>query len=175
MGSVTYATVLELLGSGAAEIVAVGVFWGQAGRVRLSGIETPVLSVPTTLHLEGQMDNIVYAQLLSGPGLKQARRRTDLVLAWSRQRPRRGRERAAINSFAIPDLGLHWQGDAREPAAWQLGAEFASVLAEEFPDPIAELLRYYATDLETLASQLADADYVQAGTTLMHASRNTDK
>ncbi|MGB9429047.1 MAG: hypothetical protein WCC11_04100 [Gammaproteobacteria bacterium] len=167
MGSVTYSAVLELLDSGAAQIEAVGVFWGQAGRVRLPGVNAPVLSVPTTLHLEGELDTIAYAQLLSGPGLKQAQRRADLILAWSRHRPRRGQERAAVNSFAIPDLALYWQADAREAAALQLGVEFASVLAEEFPDPVAELLRYFGTDLETLASQLAEADYLQAGTTLM--------
>ncbi|MGA9852057.1 MAG: hypothetical protein WBR15_03925 [Gammaproteobacteria bacterium] len=166
MDTVSYATVLELLSNGDADIGAVGVFWGQAARVRLPEVTEAVLSVPTTLHLEGEMDGIVYAQLLAGPGLKQAWRCADLTLAWSRHRPRRGRERAAVNSFAIPDLALYWQAEHVEPEAQQLGVEFATVLAEEFPDPMAELLRYFSTDLATLANQLAEADYLQAGTTL---------
>lgn len=48
----------------------------------------------------------------------------------------------------------------------QLGAEFASVLAEEFPDPITEILRYFSTALEALVNQMGEVDYLQAGTTL---------
>ncbi|HVC37358.1 MAG TPA: hypothetical protein VNF46_03040 [Gammaproteobacteria bacterium] len=166
MSAVTYANLLILLGSGQLEIGEVGAFWSQATRLRMPEIAAPVLSISMTLHMSGEMDHIVYAQLLAGPGLKQARRRADLNIAWSRHRPVRGREMLAINSFAIPGLGLYWQGEAHEKEARQLGAEFASVLAEEFPDPVAELLRYFSTDLDTLVSQLGEADYLQAGATL---------
>jgi len=166
MSVATYASVLMLLGSGRVEIAEVGAFWGQTTRVRLPEIATPVLSMPTTLHMAGEMDSIVYAQLLAGPGLKQVRRRADFSIAWSRHRAGRGREMLGVNSFSIPDLGLHWQGEAHEQEARQLGAEFASVLAEEFPDPITEILHYFSTDLETLVSQLGEVDYLQAGTTL---------
>ncbi len=166
MSPITYASMLMLLGSGRVEIADVGAFWGQVTRMRLPEIAAPVLSMPTTLHMAGEMDSIVYAQLLAGPGLKQARRRADLSIAWSRQRVGGGREIPGVNSFAIPDLGLHWQGETHAQEARQLGAEFASVLAEEFPDPITEILRYFSTDLETLVSQLGEADYLQAGTTL---------
>lgn len=166
MDAVTFATVLTLLDNGRAEIVGVGAFWGQAGRVRLPGVTAAVLTVPVTLHLEGALDSIVYAQLLAGPGLRQARRRADLAVAWSRGRARERRTWAGVNSFAIPDLALYWQGGTREKEAAQLAVEFAGVLAEEFPDPVAELLRYFSTDLDTLVTQLTEADYHQAGTTL---------
>lgn len=166
MNTVSFATVLTLLRSGRAEIGSVGAFWGQAGRLRLPGVAAAVLSVPTILQLEGEIDSIVYAQLLTGPGLKRARRRTDMAIAWSKRRPRHGQERAAINSFTIPDLALYWQGGSHEKEAQQLGVEFASVLGEEFPDPVTELLRHFSVDLDTLVNELAEADYFQAGTTL---------
>lgn len=158
-----------LLKSREAVISEVGIFWGQVTRTHLPEIAGVVLSLPATLHLEGALDNIAYAQLLAGPGLQEAWRRRQPMLAWSRRRSAARRERTAVSSFAIPDLALHWRGEREPPAAQRLGVEFASVLAEEFPDPVAEVLRFFNTDLASLSSQLVEADYQQAGTTLPHA------
>ena len=165
-----FAQISALLDSGEATISEVGIFWGQVTRTRLPEIAAAVLSLPATLHLEGALDNIVYAQLLAGPGLKPAWRRKELPLAWSRGRPRPGRERTALSSFTIPDLALYWHGDREPPSACRLGVEFASVLAEEFSDPVTEVLRFFNTDIATLTSQLAEADFQMAGTTLPRSS-----
>ena len=87
-----------------------GAFWGQTTRLRLPEIATPVLSTPMALHMAGEMDGIVYAQLLAGPRLKQVRRRADLSIAWSRQRAGGGREISGVNSFA----SRTWDSTGRE-------------------------------------------------------------
>jgi hypothetical protein len=166
MNHVTYADVLKLLNSGQVEISEVGALWNQVICLHLPGITAPVLSTPMTLHMCGEMDSIVYAQLLSGTGLKQAWRRADLRLAWSGRRVFHAEGLLAINSFAIPDLALYWDGEDQEKPARQLGAEFAKVLAEEYPDPVAEVLGYFDTDLETLIKLLGEVDYHRAGITL---------
>lgn len=166
MTKTNFPEVLALLNNREAVVSEVGIFWGQVARTRLPEVADAVLSLPATLHLEGALDNIVYAQLLAGPGLQQAGHHPSVTLAWSRVRPRPGRARTAVSGFAIPDLALQWRGDSQAPAARQLGVEFAGVLAEEFPDPVTEVLRFFNTDLATLVSQLAEADYQQAGTTL---------
>jgi len=171
MATGNFPEILALLDDGAAEITEVGIFWGQVARVRLPEINDVMLGLPATLHLEGALDNIVYAQLLVGPGLQQAWHCKQPSLAWSRRRPRPGGERIAVSSFAIPDLALHWHADRDEPAAYRIGVELASVLAEEFPNPLTQVLRFFDTDLVTLASQLAEADYQQAGTTLPRGSQ----
>lgn len=166
MVTLSFPEVWALLEGREAAISEVGIFWGQVTRVSLPEIADPVLSLPATLHLEGALDNIVYAQLLVGPGLQQAWRHKQLVLAWSRVRPRVKRTRTAVSNFAIPDLALHWHGQRELLAAQRLGMEFADVLTEEFPDPVTEVLRFFNTDLTTLVGQLAEVDYQQAGTTL---------
>jgi hypothetical protein len=162
----TVANLLTLFSNGELEITDVGAFWGQVTRLPLPEVAAPVLSIPTTLHMAGGVDGIVYAQLLVGPGLKQARKRAALGIAWSRRRSASGQGTFGVNSFAIPDLGLYWQCETNEADASKLATEFASVLTEEFPDPLAELLRYFSTDLDTLVSQLGEVNYLQAGTTL---------
>ncbi|MDE2197200.1 MAG: hypothetical protein KGJ56_08430 [Gammaproteobacteria bacterium] len=167
MVAFTYAVVLELLENGGAYIQDVGAFWGQATRTRLAGVTAAVLSIPVTLHLHGDIRAVVYAQLLTGPGLEDAhRRRLVLPLVWSSGRTPKGGRKSALASFAIPDLGLYWQADGADPSAPRLAAEFATVLAEEFPDPAAEVTRHFGADLEMLAKLMQEADYSNAGTTL---------
>ena len=169
MSAADFPGIWGLIKSREAVISEVGIFWGQVTRTHLPEITGVVLNLPATLHLEGALDNIAYAQLLAGPGLQEAWQRKQLMLAWSRGRSRARRTRTAVSSFAIPDLALHWRGEREPPAAQRLGVEFASVLAEEFPDPVGEVLRIFNTDLASLSSQLAEADFQQAGTTLPRA------
>lgn len=168
MNGFSYAALHQLFVEGELDVEGVGAFWGQATRVRLpQPVEGDVFSIPVTLHLAGRLEAVVYAQLLAGPGLeKLPRSKSAPTVIWSRRRWRRGAARTALGSFAIPDLGLHWQGETAEAGALALGAEFARILAEEFPDPPAELVRHFNVSAANLAAVMTEEDLLQAGTTV---------
>src|SRR5690242_13149753 len=67
---------VAMLADGRVDVDGVGAFWQQVRRARIPGARQPVVAVPVTFHLTGELRSIAYAQLLAGPGLQEARDHT---------------------------------------------------------------------------------------------------
>ncbi|HET7649863.1 MAG TPA: hypothetical protein VFL15_04085, partial [Gammaproteobacteria bacterium] len=112
----------------------------------------------------GELRSVAYAQLLLGPGLREAYGHAPQPsLVWY---PRRGRRSPlAFAEFALPVLGLFWTGVPDEPAL-KLGSRLLETLLQEIPDPEWELEQQFGTPLERVFARLAETEYLEAGTTL---------
>lgn len=142
-----------MLGSGAAQVESVGVFWTEARLNRERPPERPMVVVPTTLHLEGEVSTIVYAQLAVEPDYAEASRQQRWLAFWgiAKNRRRRG---SRILKFSLPDLHLFWQGSRDDREALLLAGYFADILAQEYPHPQAELVRHFKMDYDHLVDHL---------------------
>lgn len=160
---------VAMLSDGRVDVDGVGAFWQQVRRARIPGARQPVVAVPVTFHLTGELRSIAYAQLLAGPGLQEARDHTPQAnLVWYQ---RSGElPPLAFAEFALPVLGVFWTGTP-DASAQALGARLLEILIGEIPHPEWELEQQFGTSLERVFARLAETEYLEAGTTL----RSTQK
>lgn len=162
------AAILGMLEAGRIEVESVGAFWQQARRVHVPGGRQPVVAVPVTFHLVGEIRSVAYAQLMLGPGLSEARAASPPpYLVWY-SRPDRVPP-LAFAEFAVPTAGLFWTG-TDDPAALALGSRLLEMVVRDFPSPEWELEQQFSMPLERVFKYLAETEYREAGTTL----RSTD-
>lgn len=159
-----FTTLRAWLAEGRVDVQGVGAFWQQARRIRVPGARQPVAVVPVTFHLTGEIRSVAYAQLLVGPGLREASESPSRsALIWH---SRAGKTPPlAFSEFAMPPLNLFWSGSA-DADAQALGARLLEILAQEFPHPEWELERAFGSDLERIFVRLAETEYREAGATL---------
>lgn len=164
MKQMDFSALLAMLDEARVDVQGVGAFWQQARRARVPGGRQPVVAVPVTFHIVGELRSVAYAQLLLGPGLREAYGHAPQPsLVWY---PRRGRRSPlAFAEFALPVLGLFWTGVPDEPAL-KLGSRLLETLLQEIPDPEWELEQQFGTPLERVFARLAETEYLEAGTTL---------
>lgn len=169
MAQAEFSTLLAMLEDGRVDVESVGAFWQQARRARVPGARQPVVAVPVTFHLVGAVRSVAYAQLLTGPGLREAYNQDPrATLVWHR----RGGQLPplAFAEFALPVMGLFWTG-AADAVALTLGERLLEILAREYPHPEWELEQQFGASLERVFARLAETEYLEAGATL----RSTQK
>lgn len=169
MEQVDAAALLGMLDSERVDVESVGAFWLQARRARVPGARQPVVAVPVTFHLVGELRSVAYAQLLAGPGLQEAHVHVpQATLVWYQRNS--ALSPLAFAEFALPVLGLFWAGTP-DTAAQALGERLLEILIREIPHPEWELEQQYGVPLERVFMRLAETEYLEAGATL----RSTQK
>jgi len=159
-----YSAVLGMLEDGRIEVESVGAFWQQARRIRVPGAGQPVVAVPVTFHLVGEIRSVAYAQLLVGPGLNEARTPdSPSSLVWF-SRPNKLAP-LAFSEFTLPMAGLFWTGED-DPAALKLGSRLLEMVLQDFPNPEWELEQHFSMPLDRIFKYLAETEYREAGATL---------
>ncbi|MGH8400879.1 MAG: hypothetical protein ACRESU_07240, partial [Gammaproteobacteria bacterium] len=145
-------------------VESVGAFWQQARRARVPGARQAVVAVPVTFHLVGEIRSIAYAQLLTGPGLREAYEHDpQATLVWHLRSDKLAP--LAFAEFALPVLGLFWTG-LSDTAAQALGVRLLETLTREIPHPEWELEQQFGVSLERVFTHLAETEYLEAGATL---------
>lgn len=164
MKQADFTSLLTMLEDGRMDVESVGAFWQQARRTRLSGAREPVVVVPSTFHLVGEIRSVAYAQLLIGPGLQEAYdQQPRAALVWYARAEKL--PPLALVEFALPVLGLFWSG-ARDDTAQALGSRLLEILVRELPHPEWELEQQFGMNLERVFARLAQSEYLEAGATL---------
>jgi hypothetical protein len=169
MEQVDVTALLGMLDDTRVDVESVGAFWLQAHRARVPGARQPIVAIPVTFHLVGELRSVAYAQLLAGPGLQEAYAHVPQAsLVWHR---RGGKlPPLAFAEFALPVLGLFWTGTP-DTATQALGGRLLEILIREIPHPEWELEQQFGTSLERVFARLAETEYLEAGATL----RSTQK
>jgi hypothetical protein len=169
MVQVDVTALVAMLEDGRVDVESVGAFWQQVRRARVLGARQPVVAVPVTFHLIGELRSVAYAQLLAGPGLQEAHDHSPQAnLVWHQRSSKL--PPLAFAEFALPVLGVFWTGGS-DVSVQALGNRLLETLVSEIPHPEWELEQQFGTSLERVFARLAEAEYLEAGATL----RSTQK